>query len=387
MCNNIIKNIKNLLLLVFAVFLTACNGFFEKDNTPAPTPLTKIASEVKPRLMWSTKTGAGSDGEYLKMSPSIGETAIFTTSATGTVTAINKTNGRVQWQVNTSLPITAGPGIGNGFVVVASRQGDVMALRQADGKGVWKTSVPGEILAKPAIGQDRVVVKAVDGYVRALSLQDGHELWAFQQAEPTLILRGSSTPLIRGRDVLIGFANGNLAKFGLNDGRLFWLQPITMAEGAFAIQRMIDIDANPIVFEHHIYAATYQGKIASLDWTSGRILWTHDISSYTGMIADGDAVYISDAKSHVWAFGSDSGLVNWRQNKLESRTVSGPALMGNYVVVGDAEGYLHWLGKSDGHFAGRISAGSPIYAAPLVENDIAYAFTSKGYLLAYTLSR
>lgn len=387
MCNHIIKNIRPFVLVASALLLTACNGFFEKDNTPPPAPLTKIATEVQPRLLWSTRTGGGTDGEYLKMAPALGANAIYTAGAKGNVTAVDKTTGRILWEVGTRLPVTAGPGVGNGIVVVVSRRGDVMALDQANGKSLWKVSVPGEILAKPAVENNVVIIKTIDGNVRALSAQNGQERWNYQQAEPTLILRGASAPVARGRDVLVGFANGNLAKFGLSDGRLFWIQPIAIAEGAFAIQRMIDIDANPIVYSNHIYAATYQGKIASLDWTSGRILWTHDISSYTGMIADNNNVYISDAKSHVWGFDANSGLVNWRQDKLEARGVSGPAVMGHYVVVGDAEGYLHWLGKTDGHFAGRVSAGSAIYTSPIVDEGTVYAFTNKGNLLAYTLGR
>jgi outer membrane protein assembly factor BamB len=230
-----------------------------------------------------------------------------------------------------------------------------------------------------------VVVKAVDGYTRGLSSNNGREIWSFQQVEPNLVLRGSSAPIIRDGTIIAGYANGNLAKLSLGDGQLLWLQTVAVPEGAFAIQRMIDIDADPIVFEHQIYVATYQGKIASLDWTSGKVLWSHDISSYTGMAADSDSVYISDAKGHVWGFNADSGLVNWRQNRLEYRIISAPAVMGNYVVVGDAEGYLHWLSKTDGHFAARVSLGSAIYASPIVKNNVLYALSNNGYLVAYTL--
>lgn len=382
-----IKNfITHITLVTLALILTACS-FFDKDNTPPPTPLTNFKAEIRPQLLWSAKTGSGPHDEYLKMSPAIGEVAIFTASTKGVVTSINKMNGRVNWQSDTRMSITTGPGIGDGIVVIGSRYGDVIALQQTSGRVLWKANVPGEILSKPAISQDIVVIKAVDGYIRALSVKDGRELWSFQQVEPNLILRGASAPLVRDRNIIVGFANGNLAKLSLDDGRLVWLQPIASPEGAFAIQRMIDIDADPILFEHHIYAATYQGKIASLDWVSGRLLWTHDISSYTGMIADATTVYISDAKSHVWAFDADSGLVKWRQTELEARGVSGPAIMENYVAMGDAEGYLHWLGKSDGHFAGRVYVGSAIYAAPIVENNVLYALTNNGDLRAYVLSR
>lgn len=377
---------KNLLFLAFTLLLASCSTFFDKDNTPDPKPLTNITPEVQPHKLWSVRTGDGSGSEYLKMSPSLGASNLYTASVSGTVTAVDKSSGRIQWQTNTRLPITSGTGVGDGLVVVGSRKGDVFALNESDGRVAWKTNVAGEVLAKPAIASDVVVIKTIDGHVRGLASDDGHVLWTFQQVEPSFILKGSSAPLLRENRVVAGFANGNLAKLSLNDGQLYWLQTLASPEGAFAIQRMIDVDADPIMFEHHLYAATFQGKITSLDWSTGRFLWTHDISSYTGMAADTNTAYISDAKGYVWAFGADNGLVNWRQTQLEYRDVSGPATMGNYVVVGDAQGFLHWLDKRDGHFAGRIFAGSAIYSAPIVENNVLYALTNNGYLIAYTLS-
>jgi outer membrane protein assembly factor BamB len=372
------------LLIAFTTMLSSC-ALFDKDNTPPPKALTEFHQEVNPQLVWTTKAGDGVNDEYLKMGPTLGDGAIYTSSLKGTVTAVSKDNGARLWQTETKLPVTTSPGAGDGIVVVGSRQGDVIALRENDGRLLWKNKIKGEILAKPAVANGNVVIKAVDGYTRAFSVTDGHELWAFQQVEPNLILRGSSAPLISNHNVIVGFANGNLAELNLRNGQLNWMQTVAIPEGLFAIQRMIDIDADPLVYDHRIYAATYQGKIASLGWDSGRILWSHDLSSYTGMTADHDAIYVSDAKSYVWGFNADSGLVNWRQTQLEHRTVSGPATMGSYVVVGDGQGFLHWLSKHDGHFAARRFAGAAIYAAPIVENGVLYAITNKGYLVAYRL--
>lgn len=382
MINSIIKNS---LLIGCSLLLSACSSFFEKDNTPPPAPLAQFTPEANPKLLWATKTGVGTNSQYLKLNPAISDTAIFTSHIDGTVTAVNKVTGQIIWQVKTNIPITTGPGVGDNIVVVGSRSGDIVALSQANGKLAWKTTIADEILAQPTIASGMVIMKTIDGNVVALSTQDGKERWSYQQTEPSLILRGASTPAINNRNVLIGFANGNLAKLTLHDGRLVWLQTIAIPEGTFAIQRMIDIDANPVVFDQHVYAATYQGKIASLDWFTGRTLWSQDISSYTGMAANENSVYVSDAKSHVWAFSADSGLVNWRQTELQARQVSGPILMGNYVVVGDGEGYLHWLSNRDGHFVARLHIGSGIYAAPIVDHQILYAVTKDGYLAAYTL--
>jgi outer membrane protein assembly factor BamB len=149
---------------------------------------------------------------------------------------------------------------------------------------------------------------------------------------------------------------------------------------------MIDIDADPIIFDNRVFAATYQGHIVSLDLLTGREIWVHDISSYTGMTADAEKIYISDAKSALWAFDRDNGTVRWRQVQLAARNITGPAILGKYLVVGDGEGYLHLLSREDGHFVARIRVNSsPILATPVVNNGILYVLTTDGHLAAYSL--
>ena len=380
---NVIKQIVFLLLITT---LTACSSFFDKDNTPEPSPLPQFKPSITPTRLWSsTHAGFGSGSEHLRIGPALGNKAIFIASTNGTVTSIDKTNGNKNWQVRTGIDISTSPGVGNNLVVVGSQQGEVLALSQQDGQKRWKVTLSGAILAKPAINQDKVLLKTVNGEIKALSAQDGHELWSFQQTEPNLILRGGSSPLILENSAIIGFANGNLIRLNLQNGQIIWTVLIATPTGAFAISRMVDIDADPILFEHQIYAATYQGKIASLDFRQGTIKWSYKISSYTGMAADTDAVYISDAKSNLWAFDAKTGSVKWRQTKLKARLITGPVLIGNYVVVGDQQGFLHWLDKRTGLFAAHDYIGA-MSAAPLVQDNVLYTLTNSGYLVAYTLN-
>jgi outer membrane protein assembly factor BamB len=67
--------------------------------------------------------------------------------------------------------------------------------------------------------------------------------------------------------------------------------------------------------------------------------------------------------------------------------LTAPVVTGNYVVVGDAQGVLHWLSKNDGSFAGRIEVNQAgFFANPVSQNDIVYTMTKNGYLSAYALS-
>ncbi len=376
---------KILLISLLSGLLTACT-LFDKDNTPQPSKLTNFPPEISVKSQWNTRTNSGAGKTYTKLVPAIKDNAIFTADKNGTVTATDKATGKKLWSTRASETISAGPGTSENLVVVSSKDGEITALNQKDGSISWKAHAANEVLATPMAGDDIVVIKTINGTLTAFAEDDGHVLWHYQQSEPTLILRGSSAPQISQGNIVAGFAGGSLSKLTLTGGNLQWKKTIAMPEGSFAIERMVDIDADPLISDGTIYVATYQGRIAVLDSTTAKEKWMHDLSSYTGMTLDNDTLYITDAKSHLWAFDKETGQVRFRQTQLEARNISAPVVMGNYVVVGDAKGYLHWLNKTDGHFAARTRVNnSAITAAPVVDNQILYVLTTDGHLRAYTI--
>lgn len=382
------KTRKNLFMLsTLALLLSSCSTFFDKDNTPPPAPLVSIHQEARVQPIWFSSTGAGSDSEYLKLAPAINDQLIFTASKTGIVTATDKNTGKTIWSMNANADLSGGVAADNTQVYIGTHHGELLALHQADGSLAWKTPVASEILAPVSAKNGVVLVKTINDQITALSATDGHTLWHYQEAVPSLILRGSSSPQITGNSAVVGFENGKLLKMNLQTGSENWQQTIADPEGVFAIQRMVDIDADPIILGNHVYAATYQGQIAALDLSSGNQSWSHDISSYSGIAADGRTVFVSDAESHIWAFDAGNGAVKWQQEDLYARNITGPAVIGNYIVVGDAEGYLHWISKSDGHFVARSFTGNAgILATPVVKDDVVYVYTKDGHLAAYTVN-
>jgi outer membrane protein assembly factor BamB len=377
--------LKILTISTLGALLCACNGFFDKDNTPTPTPLTNFKPEASTRLKWYSNVNYGIGSDYLKMIPAVGGRAIFTASKDGTITATDKVTGSQLWKQTLPASLSAGAAANDGMVFVGSREGKVYALRESDGLPMWNVQVASEVLAPPAAAKGTVLVKTIDGQLTALDAKNGRALWHFQQTEPALILRGGSAPQVTHEDVIAGFANGNLAKLSLNEGSLQWQETVAVPTGSFAIQRMVDIDADPVVYNNRVYVATYQGRITALELGTGKTIWTHDISSFTGLSVDGQRVYVSDASSNLWAFDADTGTVDWRQTQLVARNITGPANIANYVVVADQEGYVHWMNKQDGHFVARNNVNRyGIIATPVVNNEILYVLTTDGHLAAYT---
>ncbi len=92
------------------------------------------------------------------------------------------------------------------------------------------------------------------------------------------------------------------------------------------------------------------------------------------MAADGD----------VLAYSLQNQAVVWRQEGLKRRVLSGAAAFDGTLVVGDFEGYVHFLSMVDGKFMARIRPDSDgVRATPLVDEETVYILGNGGELSAW----
>ena len=73
----------------------------------------------------------------------------------------------------------------------------------------------------------------------------------------------------------------------------------------------------------------------------------------------------------------------WRLEDLYGRSVTAPAFADGRIVLGDAEGYVHFIDASSGRLVGRTHIdGSGISVRPLTDGKRVYALANDGSLEA-----
>lgn len=373
--------------VVFLAALAGCASDSAIRREP-PASLTDFSSEARVTELWKISVGSGFGKDYFKLVPFLEGDVIYSTDAKGRVRAWARSDGRRLWTVDLDAPVTGGVGGGDKIVVVGTKKGQVIALHMADGTPAWRADVSSAILAPPAVGMGVVVVQAVDGRLFGLAAQDGARLWVYDQmTEPPLTLRGTSAPVIVRDVVLTGFASGKVLALVLKEGRTLWEFPVALPRGRNEIERLVDVDASPVVANGMLFAASYQGKIIAVDTRTGQNIWTRDVSTYTGMDADQANVYLSDEFGNVIAFDQRSGASVWRQDKLRGRMLNTPSFVSGYIAVGDFEGYMHWLARDDGRIVARYHIGdAAIRAKVLADRGILYVTNQDGALVALELA-
>ncbi len=377
--------VRRLLPLLFLVLSAGCSWFGGSDNSLPPAELKAVAQPMEIRSLWEAQIGAGAKSQFIRLTPALVDGRLYAASFDGAVVALDALSGQRLWETQTQLPITGGVGVsGNGLVLFGSNKGEVVALRQENGQEAWRAQVSSEVLAPPRAASGIVVVRTGDGKFTGLDARTGERRWVYAHVLPALSLRGDAPPLLTQNLVIAGLETGKLLVLSLDKGLPVTEKTIAPPRGRTEIERLIDIDAEPKIFGDTLYMVAYRGSIAAIDMRSGNLLWNRELSSYAGLDVDARQVYISDETDAVLALDRRNGGTLWKQAEMTGRRLSAPVATDQHVVVGDFEGYLHWLSKDSGQIVGRIRAASKaIVAPPLAAGNTVFVQGQGGALGAF----
>ena len=390
------------------LFLAGCGS--SPSPVLPPVDLTPLTNKINIERVWKAKVGQGVGENYLKLKPAIHNNTVYVIDYKGHLYAFDLATGKTQWEKDLNTPVSGGLTVTDNKILLGNSKGQVIVLAANDGKELWRTQLSSEILSAPVIAKDILVVKTTDGYVYGLNAEDGKQRWVSDNTVPRLTLRGNSAPVISNDIVISASDNGKLLALTLEQGKLLWETTIAVPKGRNELERVIDLDVDPVVSDDVVYTVGYQGRLAAVKISSGQLLWSRDFSSYSGLYVDAYRVYITDAEGQVWALNRFNGSTLWRQDKLLRRQLSAPAVQGDYIVVGDYDGYLHWLNRDDGKLVARtrinariilpgeedesdkkldllFSKWNNILIRPLVINDLLLALDRTGHFEAYQIQK
>ena len=356
-----------------------------KDRSKDPTPLVQITPSVNVKKLWGASLGKGEELLGVAQRPAIADGRVYAAAVEGGVSAFDLRSGQSVWRYASELPLTGGPGAGEGLVVVGSLEGDVVALDAATGAEKWKSKVANEVLVAPAVGGGMVFVHSNDGRVTALDAGTGERRWFYSADVPALTVRGNGAMTVGPGILFVGNDNGTLTALSMTDGGVVWTTPVAQPEGRSELERMADVDGPALLDNTTLYATSYKNHTVAIDGPSGQLIWDRENGGPRGLGLSNSAVVVTDPTGKVWGLDKNTGSSLWQQDGLAYRSTSAPAVQGDYAVVGDLEGMLHWLRLSDGAFAARSRLGGAITGQPAVADDILVVQTTDGQLAAFAL--
>lgn len=377
------------IFLAFVVSLLALQGCswiksWGDDDPGDPAPLVEFEQAVTVKKAWSTNVGDGMGKQGLSMSPVYSSGKLYTADHEGRLVIVDANNGKKLLELKTKQAFSGGPGLDETRLYMGTIDGRVIAYDRENGAELWNAQVSSEVLSPPASADGIVVVRCIDGRVFGLDEVNGRRVWIYDHSVPLLTLRGNANLLVRAGIAFVGYDDGSLVSLRVEDGSVVWTQPVAAQDGRTELDRLSDIGTQMVIVASDLIVSSYKNRLVSLAADSGRLLWFKDISSAGGVVVDRTKLAVSDKDDDLWMLDRRNGSTTWKLDRLSNRGLTRPAFYGNYVVVGDSEGYLHWLDSDIGSFVARVRAGKKGFAAaPFSVGTTLYVLTSKGDLVAY----
>lgn len=348
-----------LALVCGLIFLSGCASS-PKETADASENL-HYTKEASLKLRWRTSIGEGSKGAYLRIEPFVDEETIYTADPSGSVYALNLKNGKTLWSTKLNEVISAGVIVTDSCLIVATQNGFLHCLNPDNGNKVWQTRLSSEAISTPAADDQQVFVHTVDGRVTAFDLSAGQQVWSYESAMPVLTVRGTGSPLVLDQLVVIGFATGKVVGLDKPLGVPRWEVRLASPDGRSELERLVDIDGQPIFESGLIYAASYHGNVAAIG-LRGETVWEEQGSSYTSPEFSLGSLYLTLDNDHVQAYDAENGAKIWQQTSLTGRKLGQVTAHKRYLAVADNDGNLYLISQINGELVNhRLLRPKPLH--------------------------
>ncbi|EPM3640165.1 outer membrane protein assembly factor BamB [Enterobacter roggenkampii] len=389
--------LRKLLLpgLLSVTLLSGCSLFSGEEDVVKMSPLPTVENQFTPSTAWDVSVGNGIGDFYSNLHPAYADSVVYAADRKGTVKAVSADDGKEVWSVNLAEKdgwfsrkpalLSGGLTVAGGHVYVGSEKAQVYALNSSDGSIAWQTTVAGESLSRPVVSDGLVLIHTSNGQLQALNEADGLVKWTVNLDMPALSLRGESAPATAFGAAIVGGDNGRVSAVLMQQGQMIWQQRISQATGSTEIDRLSDVDTTPVIVNGVVYALAYNGNLTALDLRSGQIMWKRELGSVNDFIVEGNRIYMVDQNDRLLALSTEGGVTLWTQSDLLHRLLTAPALYNGSLVVGDSEGYMHWIDPDNGRFVAQQKVDSSGFLTdPVVADGKLLIQAKDGTLYAIT---
>lgn len=364
-------------LAIFSAALMGCSSNKVKEEKVKPNPLPKLAQATSLVPVFSQSVASTSKEDPLRLRLDADNGVIFILSPNGVVSAYQGKQRLWEKKVSKS-GLSSGVEAADGLVIVGNKKGQVFALDQASGEQKWTAQLSGALISPALVHSGRAIMVANDGTVFAFDVSTGQQAWTYKLPSLAFSLRGQAAPVpIDARTVALATANGYVYAIDSVTGMPRMQRRVAISDGRSDVQRLIDINGEPVVMGQFLVTTSYQGQVTMLDLASQQVVWSEDVSSLFGPALHDNKVFVSTTDGHINAYDLMTGQKIWENDQLLHRNLSNPVAFGAYLVVGDLDGVLHLLDPNSGQIVGRSSTSGDVRSLRVIDNQL-FVGTRKG---------
>lgn len=376
---NALRPLVRAAVVVGAVSVLGACSLFSSSKDVKPAPLETFTPALNVRVGWEARV----DSVKFPLSVTAVNNQFVVGDSDGVVTALAADTGNVLWRVEMGKGLNAGVGSDGRFAAAVNRDNELVVSEGA--KILWRKTLTVPVITSPFVAGERVFVLTLDRMVQAYDAQDGRKLWELRRPGEPLTLQQPGVIAAYQNTLLVG-QGPRLAGVDPLRGSLQWEATVSNPRGTNEVERLADL-VGPMGRDNATFCArAFQSAVGCINAERGSAIWTRTVGGTRGVSSDAVMTVAADASDRISAWGTPTGDVIWTADQFLNRKLSAPLVTEKAVIVGDSEGYVHFLSRDKGQTLQRLSTDSSgVAAAPVRLGNVVLIATRSGKLFALRL--
>jgi outer membrane protein assembly factor BamB len=314
-------------------------------------------------------------------SPLVYKGVLFAGDGEGHMSAYELGNGRLIWKSKDNNYYHQRPIVHKDHLIYGSVEGRVYSRHYLTGKIKFEVDLDTSIESAGVVSNGRLYFHLRNHKLFSLDVETGKILWAYRRSVPFLTtVQKVSRPLVIKNRLYVGFADGSVACFAVEDGNLLWEQRLSTG------LKFVDVDASPILYKGKLVVGSMSGKVSFLDPSSGSVVRNLPYSIARSAVAADDGLYLVTIDGELLRY-SHEGKEDLKK-VISLKSLGDFKVDGKSIYLGTLDGRFLELNRSDFKINRELELGheqSAIFGELSLSKDT-LAFISSRYRL-YVLEK
>lgn len=273
-------------------------------------------------------------------SPVIHEGILYSGHNNGHMQAFQLDNGKSIWSKYDDGDYHSKPVIYKDWVIYGTAKGRIFSRHLLTGKEQYIVDLGSSVETEGVIYKDRIIFQTRNHKVFCLDVITGKILWTYKRSVPYLTtVQRASRPLVYKNKVYIGFADGYITSFSLEEGVILWERKISTGS------KFVDVDSSPILFNGTLFAGSINGELVNIDPNSGQIIRRFPYKISRSPLSHKGKLYISTIFGEIIKLSKN--LMEEKKVKINKSVVSSIIPWKGGLVVSSVKEEILLLDEED----------------------------------------
>jgi len=312
-------------------------------------------------------------------SPVIHDGILYAGKNSGSMKAYQLDNGKLIWSKKDKGSYHAAPVVHGDYVIYGTDQGRVFSRHTLTGKAKFQVDLDSSIETQGVVGKGRIFFHTRNHKVYCMDVETGKILWAYRRSVPFFTtLQRASKPLVVNNRIYVGFADGTLAAFNIEDGVLVWEKKLS--DGS----KFVDVDSTPVWFKGSLYIGSMDGNLQQIHPQTGQLIRQLPIKISRAPLVHESRLIVGTRNGQVMSL--DNNLAKGVSIHLTKGPISSIKLWKGNLAVGVVGKNLFFLDKKTLKIKETFSLGhslSAIFGSLEVKEGVMAALSSRNRLYVF----